>query len=110
MMENDDQVNLPPRGSMRLTFRGTSVTLRGFLGNQNVEGTFTIEPVERPKKLDITVPGKSSTSHIRAIYSVEGDKLLFAFPRPKAQRPTSLERPVNADTVLVTFRRIPSKP
>jgi len=108
MMENDGQVNLPPSGTMRLTFRGSTVTLRGFLGRQDVDGTFTLDTAQKPKRLDITVPGKSGTTNIAAIYSIEASKLLFAFPRPKAQGPPSFERPVNADTVLITLRKLPS--
>lgn len=108
MMENAGQVNLPPSGTMRLTFRGSTVTLRGFLGRQDVDGTFKVDSAQKPKRLDITVPGKTGTTNIAAIYTIEDGKLLFAFPRPKAQGPPSFERPVNADTVLVTLRRLPS--
>ncbi len=83
----------------RLIFKGDAVTLAA--GGKPEEGTFRIDPDQKPRHIDLRAEGKT----ILGIYAFDGDTLRLCFAAPGADRPKEFASSKEAKTNLAEFRK-----
>src|SRR5262245_6337432 len=91
-----------PAGRIRdatVTFSGDKVTVRG-QGGKAIEGTFQIDPGQKPRHIDLTLKGKA----IPGIYAFEGGKLKLSTSR-EGGRPTEFSSPEGSKASLMVLKR-----
>jgi uncharacterized protein (TIGR03067 family) len=75
----------------RVTFTGDAFVVTLANGNIPIKGTFKLDPTRDPKTVDWTdTIGEDAGKTLLAIYSLEGDRLVFCAAYPGQERPTEL--------------------
>ena len=81
----DDEQGWEPR----TTFTGATFIVTLADGRTAIKGTFTLDPSREPKAVDYTDTfGEDAGKTFLAIYSLEGDRLIFCAADAERQRPT----------------------
>jgi uncharacterized protein (TIGR03067 family) len=73
----------------RVTFPGGTFVVTLADGSTPIEGTYKLDPTQDPKTIDWTdTAGEDAGKTFLAIYSLEGDRLVFCAAYPGQERPT----------------------
>lgn len=97
----DDEKDWEPR----TVFTGTTFVVRIADGNIPIQGTFKLDLTRTPKAIDWTdTHGADAGKTFLAIYSLEGDKLIFCAASEGQERPTEFR--TKRGEVLRTFIRL----
>jgi len=101
-------IPLPPGGNeLSLTFNddGTLVAHKGGKGPDE-NGKFSHDPKKSPAEIDLTEsrPGGKDMM-IRGIYKIDGETLTICMA-PLGERPTKIESPAGAQTIIMTLKRV----
>jgi uncharacterized protein (TIGR03067 family) len=84
----DDEKDWEPR----TTFKGNTFVVRNADGSIPIQGTFKIDLTQKPKAIDFTdTHGADAGKTFLAIYSLEGDKLIFCAATEGQDRPTEFK-------------------
>jgi uncharacterized protein (TIGR03067 family) len=98
----DDEKDWEPR----TTIIGTTFVVRIADGSSPIRGTFTLDPTRDPKAIDWTdTHGVDAGKTFPAIYSLEGDELIFCAASEGQTRPTEFKTKLGE--VLRIFQREP---
>ena len=96
----DDEKEWEPR----TTFNGNIFVVEIADGSIPIRGTFKPDPAQDPKAIDYTdTHGVDAGKTFLAIYSLEGDKLIFCAACEGQERPTEFK--TKSGEVLRTFQR-----
>jgi uncharacterized protein (TIGR03067 family) len=85
----------------KLVVAAEKMTIKKGAGGDEEAVTFTLDPTQKPKQLDIDSKG----GKILAIYELEGDNLKLCFSRPGSERPTDFSTKAGSNRMLVTLKR-----
>ena len=84
----DDEKDWEPR----TTFIGTRFVVRIADGSIPIQGTFKLDLTQNPKAIDYTdTHGADAGKTFLAIYSLDGDKLIFCAASEGQERPTEFK-------------------
>lgn len=76
-------------------------------GESKDEGTFTVDPGKKPKRMDIktgeTGPSKGKT--MKAVYKLDGDELVICYQFGGGDYPAKFESPAGTQLLLTTYKR-----
>ena len=73
----------------RVTFSGDTFVVTLADGSVPIRGTYKLDPTREPKTVDWTdTIGEDAGKTLLAIYSLEGDRLVFCAAYPGQERPT----------------------
>jgi uncharacterized protein (TIGR03067 family) len=76
----------------RVTFSGNTFVVTLSDGSVPIKGTFKLDPTQQPKSMDLTdTYGADEGKTFLAIYSLEGDRLVFCAADEGQDRPSSFE-------------------
>lgn len=87
----------------KLTVNGDQWTVTSFRG-QEQKMTFTIDPSQNPKTIDLTMKSGDKVAHSRGIFKVEGDTLTVCRTGGETERPTEFKTTPESG-VLVVWKR-----
>jgi uncharacterized protein (TIGR03067 family) len=91
----------------RSTFIGTTFIVRIADGSIPIQGTFKLDLTRNPKAIDYTdTHGADAGKTFLAIYSLEGDNLIFCAARDGQSRPTEFKTKLGE--VLRVLQRVSS--
>ena len=91
----------------RVTFTGDTFVVTLADGSIPIKGTYKLDPTRNPKTIDWndTIGGDAGKT-LLAIYSLEGDRLVFCAAHPRQERPTEFRtRP--GQVLRVSQRELP---
>jgi uncharacterized protein (TIGR03067 family) len=91
-----------------IVFQGDKLTLKQDKGGQ--EGTFRVDPSQKPKALDFIVTRDGKDLTIPLIYSLDGDELKVVIPLVEPGKLKDVKRPDSFETkdkplILLTAKR-----
>jgi uncharacterized protein (TIGR03067 family) len=92
-----------PAGKIKdatVTFSGDKVTVRAASGKA-IEGTFKIDPGQKPRHIDLALKGKAITG----IYAFEGGKLKLCTSK-EGSRPTEFRSPEGSKASFMVLKRV----
>ncbi|MCI0455465.1 MAG: TIGR03067 domain-containing protein [Gemmataceae bacterium] len=99
-----------PAGNLMIRFDGDRFIplLNG--KEEKEQGTFTLDPTQKPPHLDLSLKGDKGMRTDRAVYSLMGDDLKIASMDPNdskaaASRPTSFDTKNQPGVILLTLKR-----
>ena len=96
----DDEKDWDPRS----TFHGSTFVVEIADGSIPIRGTFKLDPTKDPKAIDYTdTHGADAGKTFLAIYSLEGDRLIFCAASEGQERPTEFK--TKSGEVLRTCQR-----
>jgi uncharacterized protein (TIGR03067 family) len=76
----------------RVTFSGNTFVVTLADGTVPIKGAFKLDPTQQPKSMDLTDTfGADAGKTFLAIYSLEGDRLVFCAADEGQDRPSSFE-------------------
>lgn len=76
----------------RVTFAGDTFVVTLADGSVPIKGTYRLDPTQNPKTVDwMDSIGEDAGKTLLAIYSLEGDRLVFCAAAPGLPRPTELK-------------------
>jgi uncharacterized protein (TIGR03067 family) len=76
----------------RTTFKGDTFVVTLADGSTPIKGTYKLDPTQQPKAIDYTDSfGEDAGKTFLAIYSLEGDRLVFCAAGAGQERPTELK-------------------
>jgi uncharacterized protein (TIGR03067 family) len=94
------------RPSMRVVFKGNTISFIGEGKGQRTDGTYTIDPGSSPKTMDITTDQGGKKVLTLAIYELDGDSLkLCHYLGPKAARDRPKQFLADKETVVGALKR-----
>jgi uncharacterized protein (TIGR03067 family) len=92
----------------QLVIDGEQFTVR-FKNGDAYRGTFALDPIARPKRMDMTVeegPERHRGKTARCIYALDGSRLLWASGRPGAdEAPKFFPPPEDKEHAHIVFER-----
>jgi len=91
----------------KVTFVGDTFVVTLADGSIPIKGTYKVDPTRNPKAVDWTdTIGEDAGKTLLAIYSLEGDRLIFCAASPGQERPTEFRtRP--GQVLRVSQREMP---
>ena len=91
----------------RVTFTGNTFVVTLADGSIPIKGTYKLDPARDPKAVDWTdAIGEDAGKTLLAIYSLEGDRLVFCAAYPGKERPTEF-RTQPGQVLRVSRREMP---
>ena len=91
----------------RVTFTGDTFVVTLTDGSTAIKGTFKLDPTRQPKAVDWTDTfGPDAGKTFLAIYSLEGDRLVFCAASEGQERPTEFRAGPGQD-LRVCLREVP---
>lgn len=75
--------------STRLVVKGNEFTLR--TNDSVIKGTFTINPSQTPKAIDVVLEGAKPDEKLLGIYRIDGDERRSCFVLPGKERPKEID-------------------
>jgi uncharacterized protein (TIGR03067 family) len=104
-MERDGK-DRPDQKGGQLVFAGKNLTMKRPGDDQERKATFTTDPAEKPKTIDITpAEGAEAGKAAPGIYTLEKDELKICIARPGGDRPTDFKGTGSTDVVLIVLKR-----
>ena len=89
-----------------MTFSGDTFVVTLADGTIPIKGTYKLDPTRNPKTIDwLDTIGEDAGKTLLAIYSLEGDRLVFCAAHPGLERPTQFR--TRPGQVLRTSQREP---
>jgi uncharacterized protein (TIGR03067 family) len=94
----------PELAKTRFVFKGDKLIEQE--GKNEDEYTFTIDPTQKPKAIDLSLKVRDEVLINKGIYELDGDTLRICLAtNPDASRPTKFETKQGSKTVMGTFKR-----
>jgi len=94
------------RATVRMVFKGNTVSFVGEGNKGTVQGTYTVDPSKNPKTMDITLDNKGAKLITQAIYELDGDTLkLCHYLGGMASKERPKEFVADKQTVLGILKR-----
>ncbi len=88
----------------RLTIKGSGYKLGD---NDQLKGTFEVDPARSPKAIDVTVEGYTKEGKfLPGVYEVKGDELKVCLSDVAQDRPTEVTAKEGSKRILFTFKRV----
>ena len=92
------------RRAIRMTLKGGDYAVS--VGGQPDRGTFKMDPLARPKAMDVTgTEGPNKGRTLSAIYELDGDTLRICYNLDGKDRPKEFKAGEGTKLFLVTYRR-----
>jgi uncharacterized protein (TIGR03067 family) len=97
----DDQLKQMP---VTLTIKDDKFTIK--IGDQTMEGSFTIDPAKKPKTYDAKGTDADGKTHeSKGIYQITGDTLKVCFAAADKERPKEFKTEAGSETHMHTYKR-----
>jgi uncharacterized protein (TIGR03067 family) len=94
------------RAALQIVLKENTFTLAAKGGKAALEGTYVVDPSQKPKTMDITIEKDGEKRTMQAIYELEGDTLkLCHFLGDLAFKERPKELDANKDTMLGVLKR-----